>query len=88
MTGFANRARNLLDSVQPAAAGPRVIGRLAAYDGLMLEATGFLHPIGTGARIISGSDQQSRAEVVGFRGARTLLMGLDGAGALACGARF
>jgi flagellum-specific ATP synthase len=87
MSGFANRARTLLDSVQPAAAGPRVIGRLAAYDGLMLEATGFLQPIGTGARIVSGGDQVSRAEVVGFRGGRTLLMGLDGIAAHASGAR-
>ena len=87
MTALATRARDLLDRVQPTEAGPRAIGRLAAYDGLMLEATGFVQPIGTGARIVSGRDQISRAEVVGFRGARTLLMALDGVAAHAHGAR-
>ena len=81
-----DRARNLIDHVH-SGGGPRVIGRLAAYDGLMLEATGFTRPIGAGARIVSGENQMSRAEVVGFRGNRTLLMALDGAAAHANGAR-
>ena len=86
MTTLLDRARNLVDHVN-AGGGPQVIGRLASYDGLMLEATGFTRPIGAGARIISGENQVSRAEVVGFRGNRTLLMALDGAAAHANGAR-
>ena len=86
MTMLFDRARNLIDHVH-SGGGPRVIGRLAAYDGLMLEATGFTRPIGAGARIVSGENQMSRAEVVGFRGNRTLLMALDGAAAHANGAR-
>ena len=87
MTMLLDRARDLLGHVRVGEAGPRVTGRLAAYDGLMLEATGFTRPIGAGARIVSGDNQVSRAEVVGFRGDRTLLMALDGAAAHANGAR-
>ena len=87
MTMLLDRARDLLGHVRVGEAGPRVTGRLAAYDGLMLEATGFTRPIGAGARIVSGGNQVSRAEVVGFRGDRTLLMALDGAAAHANGAR-
>ena len=87
MTTLLDRGRDLLDHVRVGETGPRVVGRLAAYDGLMLEATGFTRPIGAGARIVSGDNQVSRAEVVGFRGNRTLLMALDGAAAHANGAR-
>jgi flagellum-specific ATP synthase len=87
MTTVVDRARDLLGHVRVAETGARVTGRLAAYDGLMLEATGFTRPIGAGARIVSGENQVSRAEVVGFRGDRTLLMALDGAAAHANGAR-
>ena len=87
MTMLIDRGRDLLDQVRVGETGPRVTGRLAAYDGLMLEATGFTRPIGAGARIVSGGGQVSRAEVVGFRGSRTLLMALDGAAAHANGAR-
>jgi flagellum-specific ATP synthase len=87
MSQLQARARNLLDGVRADQAGARAIGRLASYDGLMLEATGFTRPIGAGARIVSANNQVSRAEVVGFRGNRTLLMALDGAAAHANGAR-
>ncbi len=87
MTLLVDRARNLLDHVRVGETSPRIVGRLAAYDGLMLEATGFTRPIGAGARIVSAGNQVSRAEVVGFRGDRTLLMALDGAAAHANGAR-
>nr|WP_233222232.1 FliI/YscN family ATPase [Sphingomonas deserti] len=66
---------------------PRQIGRLAAFDGLMMEATGFARPVGSGARVITADGHSTRAEVVGFRGAKTLLMSLDGHGAHANGAR-
>jgi flagellum-specific ATP synthase len=87
MSAQLARARNLLGPVSCGDGGARAVGRLAAYDGLMLEATGFNRPIGAGARIVSADDQVSRAEVVGFRGRRTLLMALDGAAAHANGAR-
>jgi flagellum-specific ATP synthase len=87
MSLLQDNGRALLAEVGAGQAGPRAIGRLASYDGLMLEATGFTRPIGAGARIVSPGNQVSRAEVVGFRGSRTLLMALDGAAAHANGAR-
>nr|AAG29861.1 probable H+-transporting ATP synthase [Zymomonas mobilis subsp. mobilis ZM4 = ATCC 31821] len=56
---------------------PRWIGKLVAYDGLMLEATGFPMPIGHGALIMDANGQSSRAEVVGVPGNTTVLMALD-----------
>ena len=87
MTSLVDEARNLLSQAHAGADGPRRIGKLAAYDGLMLEATGFSRPIGAGARIIDADGRVARAEVVGFRGSRTLLMALDGEAAYANGAR-
>ena len=88
MTGsIAERARVMLDGVSLSEDRPRPIGRLVAYDGLMLEATGFGRPIGSGARVIAADGRAARAEVVGFRGNRTLLMALDGDAAHANGAR-
>lgn len=74
---LADHAASLLDGIDIAHMGPRRIGRLAAYDGLMLEATGFHQPIGSGARVIDADGNVCRAEVVGFRGNRTLMMALD-----------
>jgi len=88
MTGLlAARAAEILDSIDLAGVGPRRIGRLAAYDGLMLEATGFREPIGANARVIDADGRAALAEVVGFRGNRTLLMALDSDAAHSCGAR-
>jgi flagellum-specific ATP synthase len=87
MIALASQARALLDPVSAGADGPRRVGRLAAYDGLMLEATGFSRPIGAGARIIAADGRPARAEVVGFRGNRTLLMALEGDAPYANGAR-
>lgn len=87
MSRLANLSRSLLEPVHAGADGPRRVGRLAAYDGLMLEATGFTRPIGSGARLTAADGQIARAEVVGFRGERTLLMALDGEAAFANGAR-
>jgi flagellum-specific ATP synthase len=86
MSQLVDQARQMLAPLH-VAGGPRRIGRLAAYDGLMMEATGFSRPIGAGARIIAADGHLARAEVVGFRGARTLLMALDGDAAHAAGAR-
>ncbi|MFC7499881.1 FliI/YscN family ATPase [Enterovirga sp. GCM10030262] len=88
MTGsIAEQARAMLGGIELSEDRPRQIGRLVAYDGLMLEATGFGRPIGSGARVIASDGRAARAEVVGFRGDRTLLMALDGDAAHASGAR-
>lgn len=72
-----DQAESMLGAIAPTDPRPRRIGRLAAYDGLMLEATGFDRPIGAGAKIIAADGRAARAEVVGFRGDRTLLMALE-----------
>ncbi|WP_422396640.1 FliI/YscN family ATPase [Sphingomonas profundi] len=77
----------MLKGVDVAAQGPRRIGRLVAFDGLMLEATGFNEPIGSAARVIDANGHGARAEVVGFRGPRTLLMALDHDAPHAAGSR-
>ncbi|HEY0326619.1 MAG TPA: flagellum-specific ATP synthase FliI, partial [Allosphingosinicella sp.] len=58
-----------------------------SYDGLMLEATGLDKPVGAGARIVDADGHVARAEVVGFRGKRTLLMALGADAAHSAGAR-
>lgn len=75
---LATRAAALLGGVRVPEAGPRCIGKLASFDGFMLEATGFDRPVGSYARVIDADGHATRAEVVGFRGDRTLLMALDG----------
>ncbi|MGZ8281575.1 MAG: FliI/YscN family ATPase [Allosphingosinicella sp.] len=87
MSGWIDQARNLLSSVHAGDTKPRKVGKLAAYDGLMLEATGFDRPIGSGALVTTADGRVSRAEVVGFRGERSLLMALDGEAAHESGAR-
>jgi flagellum-specific ATP synthase len=87
MSGWLDQARNLLSSVHAGDTRPRKVGKLAAYDGLMLEATGFDRPIGSGALVIAADGHASRAEVVGFRGERSLLMALDGEAAHKSGSR-
>ena len=80
-------ARTMLDGIEPDQGGPRRIGRLASYDGLMLEATGFPMPVGSNARVIDADGHAALAEVVGFRGNRTLLMALDADAPHSAGAR-
>ncbi len=59
---------------QPA---PRLSGRLASFDGLLMEATGLSLPVGTICAVGSGKGRVE-AEVIGFRGGRTLMMNLGG----------
>ncbi|MBB5686451.1 FliI/YscN family ATPase [Sphingobium boeckii] len=87
MSHLAAHARTLLESIDVASLGPRRVGRLAAFDGMMLEATGFVQPMGSSARIADSDGHPVRAEVVGFRGDRALLMALDPDRSLICGAR-
>ena len=59
----------------------KVSGRLASFDGLLMEAVGLTLPVGTVCQV---GDRASgvEAEVIGFRNGRTLLMNLGGAAAL------
>ena len=59
---------------------PRVSGKLASYDGLLMEAVGLSVPVGTVCTV--GDGDAVEAEVIGFRGGRTLLMNLGGPAAL------
>ena len=62
-------------------ARPRVSGRLASYDGLLMEAVGLQLPVGTVCAIGDG-ESRVEAEVIGFRSGKTLLMNLGGPAAL------
>lgn len=60
---------------------PRVSGRLASFDGLLMEATGLSLPVGTVCAVGTGKGRVE-AEVIGFRGDRTLMMNLGGSAPL------
>ncbi len=62
-------------------AAPRVSGRLASFDGLLMEAVGLTLPVGTVCKVGEGS-ASVEAEVIGFRNGRTLMMNLGGPAAL------
>ncbi|TNE42372.1 MAG: FliI/YscN family ATPase [Sphingomonadales bacterium] len=79
-------AEKLLDHVVLNDA-PRPIGRLVSHEAGMLEVTGFNRPIGTGARIAASDGSIARAELVGFRGNRAILVPLDEGAPLGNGAR-
>ncbi len=87
MSAIAIRASAMLNALAVPEERPRRVGKLAAYDGLMFEATGFDQPIGAGARIVAADGRAARAEVIGFRADRTLLMALDPDAPYASGAR-
>jgi flagellum-specific ATP synthase len=81
------QAEAMLASLKVGEAAPRRVGRLAAFDGQMLEATGLSLPVGSGVRVIDADGHATRAEVVGFRGERSLMMALDGEAPHANGGR-
>ena len=60
----------------------RVSGRLASFDGLLMEAVGLTLPVGTVCTVGGQGDAKVEAEVIGFRNGRTLLMNLGGPAAL------
>ncbi len=62
-------------------AKPKVSGRLASFDGLLMEAVGLTLPVGTVCQVGEGV-ASVEAEVIGFRNGRTLMMNLGGAAAL------
>ena len=71
------QAETLFEHLQVQNRQPRHVGRLVSHDAGMLEVTGFRRPIGSGARVLASDGSVCRAEVVGFRGERTLLVPLD-----------
>ncbi|MBO9576705.1 MAG: FliI/YscN family ATPase [Sphingobium sp.] len=81
------QAGKLLDHLQVTNRAPRHVGRLVGHDAGMLEVTGFNRPIGAGARIIAADGHRVRAEVVGFKGNRAVLVPLDQDAPLENGAR-
>ncbi|MET4897757.1 FliI/YscN family ATPase [Sphingomonadaceae bacterium jetA1] len=56
----------------------KVSGRLASYDGLLMEAVGLSLPVGTVCAIGDTAENRVEAEVIGFRNGRTLMMNLGG----------
>lgn len=60
---------------------PKVAGRLASFDGLLMEAVGLSLPVGTVCQV-GERGVGVEAEVIGFRNGRTLLMNLGGPAAL------
>jgi flagellum-specific ATP synthase len=56
---------------------PKVSGRLASFDGLLMEAIGLQLPVGTVCQV-GARGAGVEAEVIGFRNGRTLLMNLGG----------
>lgn len=64
---------------------PRVAGRLAACDGLLMEAVGLRLPVGT-VCAVGDAAAPIEAEAIGFRHGRTLLMNLGGPAPLLPGA--
>jgi flagellum-specific ATP synthase len=83
---LADATQAMLDGLV-LAPGPRWVGRLVSSDGVMLEATGLDLPVGANVRIIDADGQATRAELVGFRHGRTLMVPLDGEAPLKAGAR-
>ncbi|SEM95030.1 flagellum-specific ATP synthase [Sphingomonas gellani] len=73
-------ASDYLDGIAGAAIGasPRVAGRLAACDGLLMEAVGLNVPVGTVCTVGEPGAGQVEAEAIGFRNGRTILMNLGG----------
>lgn len=64
----------------------RVAGKLASYDGLLMEAVGLSLPVGTVCQVGTGDGSFVEAEAIGFRNGRTLMMNLGGPAPLLPGA--
>jgi len=72
MTLF-DRQVNILSSINPVS----ITGTVVGVSGLTLTAEGFPVPVGSQCRIIRRSSQPLEAEVVGFQGARAIIMPYD-----------
>ncbi len=65
----------------------RLEGRVTGMSGLLVEAGGPAEALVVGARAVIDGPTQVRAEIVGFKGARALLLPFDPIGAIRPGAR-
>ncbi len=83
---YCDRAADMLGQIAVPQGAPQHLGRLVAFDGVMLEVTGLVLAIGSAVRIACADGQSSYGEVVGFSGARSLIITTGGIGALAAGA--
>ena len=79
-------AETLLAQVDLGHASPRRVGTLVAHEALMLEAEGFMRPLGSAARIVTPAGSV-RGEVVGFRGTRSLILPFEGDAPFSAGSR-
>jgi flagellum-specific ATP synthase len=77
---------SLLERVNLTKTTPRIVGTLAAHEGLMLEVAGFPLPLGTNVRVQAG-DGHIDGEIVGFHGDRSLVMPFETSAPLSTGAR-
>lgn len=77
-----------LNALAPADFRPRarVSGRLASFDGLLMEAVGLSLPVGTICQVGTIGGGHVEAEAIGFRNGRTLMMNLGGPAPLLPGA--
>jgi flagellum-specific ATP synthase len=73
-------------AAKPLRIEPRRFGRVVACDGGLVEASGLELPVGALARIQDKSGHSQRAEAIGFRNGRTMLMLLGDAVLLRPGA--
>ncbi|MEP3465450.1 MAG: flagellum-specific ATP synthase FliI, partial [Parasphingorhabdus sp.] len=64
----------LLARVENIGNEPRHVGKLSAHDNGMLEVTGFEYPLGYSGRVKATDGREISAEVVGFKGSRTLMI--------------
>ena len=64
----------LLARVENISNEPRHVGKLSAHDNGMLEVTGFEYPLGYSGRVKATDGREISAEVVGFKGSRTLMI--------------
>ena len=73
-TGYPSAACDVLARLDDIGNEPRYVGKLSAHDNGMLEVTGFEYPIGYSGRVIATDGREISAEVVGFKGSRTLMI--------------
>ena len=66
--------RGLLARIEHVSNEARHVGKLSAHDNGMLEVTGFPYPLGYSGRVIATDGREICAEVVGFKGSRTLMI--------------
>lgn len=74
ISGSGSGIAGLLARVENISNEPRHVGKLSAHDNGMLEVTGFEYPLGYSGRVKATDGREISAEVVGFKGSRTLMI--------------